>query len=209
MSRPSSKVLRAGELAAVSPVLWGNAGPPPPPVKSAPPQESPADRRPQEPAITDWQREQAEQAAYQRGFSDGKIVGREQTAAELQPVIDRLAQSLAELSSLRSRIRKDTEAELLKLAIAIARRLLHRELTLDPESLRGLIKAALDKLESDELSRVRVHPDLESAVRSALQRCSNMQKVELTSDPSLACGDVLFETVHGTLDASIESQLRE
>ena len=72
-----------------------------------------------------------------------------------------LAQSLATLSSLRSRIRKNAEGDLLKLAISIARRVLHRELTLDPESIEGLIRVALEKLQSRELCRVRVHPDQE------------------------------------------------
>ena len=101
------------------------------------------------------------------------------------------------------------KAILLKLSIAIARRVLHRELTLDPESIEGLIRVALEKLESRELCRVRVHPDQESAIRNALERFSNSHKVELIPDPPLQCGDVLFETAHGNLDASIEAQLRE
>jgi len=123
--------------------------------------------------------------------------------------MDRLGRALADLSSLRARIRGDAEKDLLKLSIAIARRVLHRELTLDPESIEGLIKVALDKLQSRELCRVRVHPDQESAIRSSLERFSNSQKIEVVADQTLQCGDVLFETEHGTLDASIEAQLRE
>jgi flagellar assembly protein FliH len=68
---------------------------------------------------------------------------------------------------------------------------------------------ALEKLQSRDLCRIRVHPDQESAIRNALERFSNSQKVELVADSSMQCGDVIFETAHGTLDASIESQLRE
>ena len=46
--------------------------------------------------------------------------------------------TLAELSSLRSRIRKDAEGDLLKLSISVARRVLHRELTLGSRVDRGL-----------------------------------------------------------------------
>lgn len=91
----------------------------------------------------------------------------------------------------------------------IARRVLHRELTLDPESIEGLIRVALEKMQSREVCRVRAHPDHQQAIKEALARHSNSHKVELIADPSLQCGDVLFETVHGTLDASIESQLHE
>jgi flagellar assembly protein FliH len=150
-----------------------------------------------------------EQEAYHRGFTEGKAVGGQQARAELQSVLDQLGKSLASLASLRSRVRGEAEGDLLKLSISIARRVLHRELTLDPESIEGLIRVALDKLQSRELCRVRVHPDQEQAIRKSLERFANSQKVELLTDASLQCGDVLFETAHGNLDASIESQLGE
>jgi flagellar assembly protein FliH len=155
------------------------------------------------------ERVRIEQEAYHRGFTEGKAVGRQQAGGELQSVLDQLGKSLASLASLRSRIRGEAEGDLLKLAITIARRVLHRELTLDPESIEGLIRVALDKLQSRELCRVRVHPDQEQAIRKSLERFANSQKVELITDSSLQCGDVLFETAHGNLDASIESQLSE
>jgi len=152
--------------------------------------------------------EDANTESYQRGFSEGRAVGHDQATVELQPVMDRLSRSLADLASVRSRVRKTAEADLLKLAIAIARRVLHRELTLDPGSIEGLIRVALEKLESRELCRVRVHPDQEPVIRTLLARFS-AAPVELIPDPTLQCGDVMFETAHGTLDGSIEAQLQE
>ena len=154
------------------------------------------------------QQDDAQKESYQRGFSEGRNIGHEQAAAELQPVMDRLSRSLAELASIRPRVRKAAESDLLKLAIAVARRVLHRELTLDPGSIEGLIRVALEKLESRELCRVRVHPDQEPVIRTLLARFS-AAPVELIPDPALQCGDVLFETAHGTLDGSIEAQLQE
>lgn len=213
MTNTSSRVLRDAEQAVVTPITWRSAASTfspkakinPIDVTEVPSGHSASERDP------NGQREsnRIEQEAYHRGFSEGKAVGREQAGAELQSVLDQLGRSLATLSSLRSRIRGEAESDLLKLAISIARRVLHRELTLDPESIEGLIRVALDKLQSRELCRVRVHPDQEQAIRNSLERFSNSQKVELISDPSLQCGDVLFETAHGNLDASIESQLRE
>jgi len=152
--------------------------------------------------------DEAKRESFQRGFSEGRAVGRDQAAAELQPIMDRLSRSLSDLASIRSRVRKAAESDLLKLAIAVARRVLHRELTLDPGSIEGLIRVALEKLESRELCRVRVHPDQEPVIRTLLARFS-AAPVELIPDPTLQCGDVLFETAHGTLDGSIEAQLQE
>jgi flagellar assembly protein FliH len=215
MNSSSSRVLRGDELSEVTSIWWRDAGPAPPlpqeifvSREAAVPAAAPTAHNPVAPE-TARDVEKIEQEAYQRGFSEGRGVGRDQAKAELQPVLDRLAKNLAELSSLRSRMRKDAEGDLLKLAMAIARRVLHRELTLDPESIQGVIKVALEKLQSRDLGRVRVHPDHEKSVRAALERYSTSPNFELSADPSLQCGDVLFETEHGVLDASIESQLLE
>jgi len=199
--KSSSRVLREDELGAVAPVWWRD-NPTAAAVQSLPvPARAPVSA----PSLDSAD----EREAYQRGFAEGTAVGKEQAAVEVQPVLDRLAQTLAELSSLRSRIRRDAEKDLLKLAIAIARRVLHREVTIDPESIEGLIKVALEKLQSRDLCRVRVHPSHEAFMKASFDRISNSKKIELIADASLRPGDVLFETEHGTLDASIETQLSE
>jgi flagellar assembly protein FliH len=212
MTNTSSRVLRETEQTIVTPIQWRTTIVTPPlqvKPKSNGTSEPPERRASQPDPNAQAERERLEHEAYHRGFSEGKAVGREQASADVQPVLDQLGRSLATLSSLRSRIRADAEGDLLKLAISIARRVLHRELTLDPESIEGLIRVALEKLHSRELCRVRVHPDQEAAIRGSLERFSNSHKVELIADSSMQCGDVLFETAHGNLDASIESQLRE
>jgi flagellar assembly protein FliH len=202
MSNTSSRILRDAELSGVAPMAWrGSSAPPPAPR----PAQAPA----VDAGVAEYpQQDDAQKESYQRGFSEGRNIGHEQAAAELQPVMDRLSRSLAELASIRPRVRKAAESDLLKLAIAVARRVLHRELTLDPGSIEGLIRVALEKLESRELCRVRVHPDQEPVIRTLLARFS-AAAVELIPDPALQCGDVLFETAHGTLDGSIEAQLQE
>jgi len=200
MSNTSSRILLDAELSTVTPMAWRRNSTPPPAPRPA--------RTPAVDAIPVEDQDEAKRESFQRGFSEGRAVGRDQAAAELQPIMDRLSRSLSDLSSIRSRVRKAAEADLLKLAIAVARRVFHRELTLDPGSIEGLIRVALEKLESRELCRVRVHPDQEPVIRTLLARFS-AAPVELIPDPTLQCGDVLFETAHGTLDGSIEAQLQE
>jgi flagellar assembly protein FliH len=181
-------------------MAWRSTSTPPPAPRPA--------RAPAVDAGNSDEPDAARKESYQRGFSEGRNIGHEQALAEIQPVMDRLSRSLADLATVRSRVRKTAESDLLKLAIAVARRVIHRELTLDPGSIEGLIRVALEKLESRELCRVRVHPDQEPVIRGLLARFS-AAPVELIPDPTLQCGDVLFETAHGTLDGSIEAQLQE
>jgi flagellar assembly protein FliH len=139
---------------------------------------------------------------------DGESAGRTKAAAELQPVIERLSRSIGEIASLRARLRAESEADLVHLALAIARRVLRRELSIDPEAIHGLVLGALEKLQGQETSRVRVHPSHAALVAGYLQQ-SSTGKIEVVPDPGREPGSVVFETQRGNLDASVETQLQE
>ncbi len=141
------------------------------------------------------------------GAREGETEGRARAAAELQPVLDRLARSIDDLAQFRPWLRREAEADTVKLAIAIARRILRREMAVDPDALRGLVHAALEKLEGQEVSRVRVHPAHAPLVGACLRELG--AAVEVAADPSRDLGSVIFETGRGNLDGSVETQLQE
>lgn len=147
--------------------------------------------------------------ARQTGFQDGLRRGREEGTAQIQQTLDRLAETLRELALLKRKMRSEAEQELVQLSLAIARRILHRELAADPESLHGIVHAALQKLQNREIIRVRVYPAAAAAVRAAFERAPNTPAVEIVADNALSTGAILFETALGELDASIETQLQE
>jgi flagellar assembly protein FliH len=142
---------------------------------------------------------------YERGLREGEAAAR----AAVQPVLDRLAHSVDAIAGLRGRARREAEGDLLRLAIAIARRILYRELSVDPDAVSGLIKVAIEKLQAQEIHRVRVHPDLESSVRHAIEGLAAGRSVQVVADRGRLPGDVVFETERGSLDASVETQLQE
>src|SRR2546430_186750 len=153
--------------------------------------------------------EQRVQEARAAGAREGEAAGHARAMAELQPVLQRLAKSIEETGGLRARLRAEAEADLIKLALAIAKRVLHREIGIDPEALHGLILGALQKLEGQELSRVRVHPAHAAAVSACLRESRGGCTAEVLPDPPPPVGGIVFETQRGNLDASVESQLQE
>ena len=153
--------------------------------------------------------EQKVREAQAAGVREGEAAGRAGAMAEVQPVLDRLARSIDEISGLRARLRAEAEADLVQLSLAIARRVLRREIALDPEALHGLILGALAKLAGQEIARVRVHPAHAAALTACLQQNLNTDRVEILADPSREAGAILFETPRGNLDAGVESQLQE
>jgi flagellar assembly protein FliH len=86
---------------------------------------------------------------------------------------------------------------------------LRREIAVDPDAMHGLVLGALEKLQSQEISRVRVHPEHAALVSACLRQMVAGSSVEVIPDPSRERGAVIFETERGNLDASVESQLRE
>jgi flagellar assembly protein FliH len=203
----SSKVFLPDDPRPAAPVVWRQ-------VNSAHDQgkagatEPPPDLRLQ---IAQVQREweQKTREAHAAGLREGEAAGRNRAAGELQPVVERLARAIDELANLRSRLRSEAETDLVKLALAIARRVLRRELAIDPEALHGLVLAALEKLQAQEICRVKVHPAHAAAVTACLQKVVTGSPVEVVPDASRELGAIVFETSRGNLDVSVESQLQE
>jgi flagellar assembly protein FliH len=147
--------------------------------------------------------------AHTAGVREGEIAGRNRAAADMQPVIERLTRSIQEIANLRARLRHEAEADVVQLALAIARRVIRREMAADPDALRGLVMAALEKLQGQEISRVKVHPSHQAMVKSCLQQALSGGLVEVIADQSREVGSVIFETTRGNLDGSVDSQLQE
>src|SRR5437773_626464 len=188
----SSSVLRPGDLRNAQAVVWrqmhaaGGSGP------AASGEEEAAFR--ERLAQMQQQCEQRVRDAHAAGMREGETAGRNRAAAELQPVMDRLARTIEEVSSLRGRLRSEAEGDLIKLALAIAKRVLRREMAVDPEALHGLVLGALQKLQGQEISRVRVHPSHAALVTACLQQMATGSSVEVIADPSRDPGAVVFET---------------
>jgi len=147
--------------------------------------------------------------ARREGFAEGLAAGRQQAEEQMRPAVQGLAKTLESLAGLRQTMREDATQDLVRLAISIAARVIHREAAVDPDALGGLVQAAFSKLQSREINRVRMHPALEGLVRRSLEQSGSPKNMVLTPDPSLKPAEVLFETSQGILDASVETQLSE
>jgi flagellar assembly protein FliH len=210
-----SKILRKTEDSPVEQMRWPKAGAPgkPPAVPEA--RGGPQSDRREDPgqaarriAELEQQMECRIAEARQEGFREGEAAGRGRASAEAQPALERLARSIEEIASLRPRLLRELESELVELAMGIARRILRRELSVDAEALQGLIRGALEKLSAREICRIRAHPELEPGIRRCLERQSQ-SGIQLIGDGTLDRGGILVETNRGKLDASLETQLAE
>jgi flagellar assembly protein FliH len=153
--------------------------------------------------------EQQVRQAYESGLREGEAAARQSAESQVREAVEKLAATVVEVAATRSDAIRRAEADTVRLSIEIARRILHRELSLDTSALEALIRAALEKLRSQEVYRVRVHPDQEQLVRACLQQIGRDPDIEVVSDASQPRGGAVFEISRGSLDASVETQLRE
>jgi len=191
----------------VASLAWRQVGAPVSGRKAAQGQELP-----DYPAMLEQAQQQAGQRAREaqaQGYREGESAGSARAAAELRPVIERLTAAIEEIAGLRARLRREAEGDTIQLSLAIARRVLGRQVAIDPEALHGLVLGALEKLEGQEISRVRMHPQQAALVAKCLEQRASGVRVEVIPDPSREPGALIFETAHGNLDASIETQLQE
>jgi flagellar assembly protein FliH len=201
----SSKIVLPGDERAFGAVPWRQV--------AAAASAQRAAKEPVDPAAQiaqlEAQYQQKIREAHAAGAREGEIAGRNRATAEIEPVIERMTRAIQEIANLRARLRREAEADVVQLALAIARRVIHREVAADPDALRGLVVAALEKLRGQEISRVKVHPAHAAVVKSGLQQAVSGGVVEVIADSSRELGSVVFETARGNLDASVESQLQE
>lgn len=202
----SSKIFRPEDGVVGVPIAWRAAGGPtaqnsrPRAAESTPVAES------------RWSEQEAEaraRAAYNQGLAAGEAAALQRMQQKLDPVLNGLNAMIAELASSRKRLRAEAEDDAMKLAIAIARRVLYRELSTDPEAILGLVKAAFGKLNARETHRLRVSPADAAAIQEHRAKLQLPPALEIASDGSLTPGSAIFETSRGDLDASVDTQLAE
>lgn len=95
----------------------------------------------------------------------------------------------------------EAQAQVAKLGAAIARQLLHAELELAPERIRGIVAAVLEKNRRAARVSVRV------AVEARNELLDLGAGIEVITDPSLGPGDCVVESDLGRFDARIEVRL--
>jgi len=108
----------------------------------------------------------------------------------------------------RTRYFAGVEAEVVKLALAIAARVLHREATLDPLLLAGVVRVALSKVTEDSTAALRVAgSELESW--QEIFKDDLALSLQLKSDETLRAGECVLETSVGKVELGVNAQLAE
>ncbi len=162
------------------------------------------------PTITDEQIRAREAQARKQGRDEGMAQSQADFEKKVAAEKQSLAQTIREFARERESYFQRVEAEVVGLAAAIARKILHREAQVDPLLLAGVVRVGLDQVARGTHVRLRVHPDQIHAWRQFFAQQHDMDSPpELLGDATLGPGHCLLETDLGTTDLTLESQLKE
>lgn len=150
-----------------------------------------------------------EREAFSKGYAQGERAGLEAAAARSELVLRRLSGTIEELQALKSDILQRTEQQVVQLSLAIARRLVHREVTLDREIVATMARVALDRLGQSATATIRLHPDDLAAVTHGRPDLGNDGVARFVADPMVRRGGCLVQSDLGLVDVSVDAQIDE
>ncbi|RNC70713.1 MAG: flagellar assembly protein FliH [Desulfuromonadales bacterium] len=153
------------------------------------------------------------QARVDEVYRNGMDEGRRQAERGLANVFKSLRDGVTALTGLRSRVLKESEEDLLRLAVMIAGKVVQQEIRQEPRILAAIVAAAVGGCAERDRVVVRLNPDdyaVVAANRQAyLAGLGDETPITLTPDDGVGPGGCLVETATGTVDARIEAQLDE
>lgn len=128
---------------------------------------------------------------------------------QVNQTVDEMRQKVADALNLfrteRDRYFADAEGEVVKLALAVARRVLDREAKLDPLMLRGVVHVALGDMNAEEEMVMRV--PLQD--REEWSHAISQPSLKIEGDEMMKAGECRIQLKCGTVDLGVEAQLAE
>jgi len=151
-----------------------------------------------------------EHEAFSKGYAQGERAGAEASAARAEAMLGRLARTLDDLQSLRQDLIRRTEREVVELSLAIARKVLQREVSLDQDLLLAMARVALDRLGDMATASIRLHPDDYTGV--LLGRGPSpvaTHGVQIVADAAVRRGGCVVQSEFGSIDIGVATQIDE
>ena len=153
-----------------------------------------------------------EKGDYANGFMDGEKQGIESERKKNGLVIKQFQNALEELNIFQNTLCQNAEKCSVELALAVAEKIVGKEINKDQKVVLNIVKEALKKVIVFEKINIRVNPDDLQLINdnAALFQnyTDNKKDFSFESDPSISRGGCIIETDSGIIDARIEKQLQ-
>jgi flagellar assembly protein FliH len=146
-----------------------------------------------------------EKHAFEQGYVEGERTGKQMGEAMLETICKRYDKGLVDLAIAHGVMVRLMEEETVRMAIEIARKIVQRELTMDPDLVVALTTATLKRVSGQQSILVRVSRQDFERVSAAIANVNSA--VTVKDDPALERGDCLVDTGQTHVDNRVGSQI--
>lgn len=153
-----------------------------------------------------------EDAAREQGFAQGHADGQTAASAELDDMLTTMRGLVDVARAERHKIIEGAEPEIIKLAMLVAEKIVHQQISLDKTVVLSMARAAIARLVNRETVTVRVNPADIETIREQKDKMlanSDIEHLRIVEDNRVDRGGVVMETESGTIDAKIMTQVKE
>ncbi|MFQ5482890.1 MAG: FliH/SctL family protein, partial [Nitrospinaceae bacterium] len=134
-------------------------------------------------------KEQARREAHEQGYEAGFKAGREAAQGEFTPFLEMLQQLVEDLSHLRQQMFSKVEREMIQIIVGLAKRVIHHELNSREDSVREVIRLAVQSVLNRQQMTLKVHPDdklhAESFRPELQQLFHEIQNITIEAQPAI------------------------
>ncbi len=153
-----------------------------------------------------------EQAAYNRGYEAGKAAAMEEASRTMKRAAGLLVSTAEALDAARLGVVRELEDSVYLLSLAVARHLILREVSADPQVIKDLVQRGLESFPVGSHVEIHLHPEDLAALRSQFELPGSdgrAAEIQWTPDPSVERGGCTLETPHRVVDGRIDLALRD
>ena len=153
------------------------------------------------------------EAAYKFGFEDGKQIGHQEGKGEIKQTVDHLRNITHELSEQRDHILSKADEIIVRLAISVARTILHHEVRIDPTLVKNIARESLKHVEDKKRVSIKVHPSDWETIKEfegeMLSASHGVGDFVIREDAHVKPGGCIIESDSGIVDAQLDTQVAE
>jgi flagellar assembly protein FliH len=146
---------------------------------------------------------------HQKAVEERAVALNEQKERLEQEHASSIQASIATFQEAQRRYFADAEAAVVRLSLSIAGRVLHREAQMDPLSLRGAVRVALEDMQQSATCVLEVATEKAEAWGRWLSGAGMLARVQIRSKEDAAPGHCRLEIGASTADLSVNTQLAE
>ena len=154
-----------------------------------------------------------ERAAYDKGYQEGLGAGTSAGEVQAAEMMKQVTAIVDQATELHDTMLHEAEGEMVALCLEIARKIIQAELRTNPDVVKSVLAAAVQKINGSPRVTIKVNPSQLQSVRDHWAHAFGPDYREkewiIEADPDVVSGGCVLETKYGSIDAQIGAQFAE